>query len=109
MPSAAPRLAGRGGRGISKASLPEHIPGPEGLHLRVGSAADGGIETAEPASLVSGLRRPIRIPRPNDGLALCLQLRQLQVEIEQNGQPVILDAPVVVPNSSECKLGASDP
>ena len=36
-----------------------------------------------------------RIPRPNNGLAPCLQLSQLQVEIKQVGQYVILGAPAV--------------
>ena len=67
------------------------------------------MSAAESASLVGGLKWPVRIPWPNDSLAFRLQLSQLPVEIEQVGQHVILGAPVVVPKSSESKLGASDP
>jgi len=52
MPSAAPRLAGRGGRGICKAAVPEHLPGSEGLHQCSGSAADEGL--SDPCSSAIG-------------------------------------------------------
>jgi|688.fasta_scaffold09475_11 hypothetical protein len=109
MPSAAPRLAGRGGKGTSEAAVPEHIPGSDGLHQRGGSAADGGLSAAESASLVGRLKWVVRIPRPNDGLSLSLQLSQLQVELEQVGQHLILGAPAVELNSIEYKKEARKP
>jgi hypothetical protein len=49
------------------------------------------------------------IPWPNNGLALCLQLSQLQVEIQQVGQYVILGAPAVALNSNEYKIEVIKP
>jgi hypothetical protein len=51
----------------------------------------------------------VRIPRPNDGLSLSLQLSQLQVELEQVGQHLILGAPAVELNSIEYKKEARKP
>jgi hypothetical protein len=55
MPSAAPRLAGRGAKGIGRGrlALPRDLPGSDGLHPGRGWAAAGGL-----IRLLTGHGRP---------------------------------------------------